>query len=77
MFSFDARIRNSQYGYVNMLINGGYVSGYNNFYDHDALMNFMVSQLLDVGDVITFINMWSNTINVCSDNPMTLVVYKI
>ena len=40
-------------------------------------INFMVSQLLDVGDVITFQNIYAKSIYVGLSNPMTLVVYKI
>ena len=89
MFSFDAHISQSKYEHVNMLINdvdiivdGNNHKIYNNFYHHDAYknqrqMNFMVSQLLDVGDVITFRNMYANSIYVSSGTPMTLLVYKI
>ena len=79
VFSFDAFIYNSKKGGVGMYLNG---ARKHSFFHHDdntnaRQMNFMVSQLLDVGDVITFQNYYANSIYVDSLNPMTLVVYKI
>ena len=79
MFSFDANISNSRNGKVWMYLNG---SEKHSFYhnDDDKLarqMHFTVSQLLDVGDVITFQNEYANSIYVSSYRRMTLVVYKI
>ena len=58
MYSFGAHIWNSENGRVGMYLNG---SEKHRFYQLDddksnRQMNFMVSQLLDVGDVITFEN---------------------
>ena len=79
VFSFDARIHNHKYGRVTMYINGNSKHPFYHYADENNLrrINFMVSQLLDVGDVITFQNMNANSIYVTSYYQMTLVVYKI
>ena len=85
MFSFEAQVSGSKYGNVYMYLNGSFKHAFK--HDDDGKnarqINFVVSQLLDVGDVITFHNKnLENSIYVASSGghssyPMTLVVYKI
>ena len=78
VFSFSGQSYDNTVGGVSMYINGVCTLNYHQFFHSSTVqINFWESQLLDVGDAITFQNAVSNSIYVDIRRPMALVVYKI